>query len=80
MGVKPLWVHAQDLLIAGILDALGQAQISLEIEDPTGDAVGILAEQRALAGGDLEFVKIVPGFVAIVQSDDRLHRDRSWAR
>ena len=45
-------VHAQDFLIAVVLNALGQPQIALQIEDPRGDAIRVLADQRALAGRD----------------------------
>src|SRR6185369_14608803 len=34
-----------------------------------GDAFGVLAHQRALAGGDFYFVEIVPGGVAVVYPD-----------
>ena len=46
-----------------------EAELVLEIEDVRGDAFRVLAEQCALASGDLYFVEIVPRFVAIVQTD-----------
>ena len=46
-----------------------ERQLILEIEDPAGDAVRVLAQQCALAGGDADLVQIVPRLVAIVQSD-----------
>src|SRR6185369_8349018 len=51
----------------------GESQLVLEVEDIGGDAFGVLADERALAGRDFYFVEIVPGRVAIVQADvDRI--------
>ena len=50
-------------------DRDGQAQVALQIEIPADDALGVLAHQRLLAGGNLQLVEIVPGLVAVVQAD-----------
>jgi hypothetical protein len=49
-GREAVSVYAQDFLIARVLDALGQPQIALQIEDPRGNSVGVLPDERALAG------------------------------
>src|SRR5215510_14876645 len=41
----------------------------LQIENPTCNAFRVLTDQRPFAGGDLDLVEIVPGFVAIVETD-----------
>ena len=41
-------------------------QLVLKIENVGGYAFGVLADQRALTGGDFYFVEIMPGCVAIV--------------
>ncbi len=77
-GREAIRVNPQDLLIARILNALRQPQIPRKIEDPPGNAIGIGAYQRALAGGDFKLVKIVPGFIAVVEPDIEHVGIRFW--
>ena len=62
-------IDAQNFGITILGRARRQPQLILQIEDPPGNAIRVLAEQRALAGGDAHFVKVVPGLVAIVQAE-----------
>src|SRR6185295_477388 len=63
---KAAVVDAQDFGVAIVCRAGRQAQLIFEIKHPAGDALGILADQGAFAGGDFYFVEVVPGLVAIV--------------
>src|ERR1051326_2530067 len=62
-------IDAQDLGIAVLGRAGGQAQIALEVEGPAGNALSILAQQSLLAGGEFQFVEIVPRLVAVIESN-----------
>jgi hypothetical protein len=39
------------------------------VKPPTRNALGVLADEGALAGGNFQFVEIVPGLIAIVEAD-----------
>ena len=62
-------IHAKNFRVAVLCGARSQPQIALQIELPAFDAFGVLAHQGLLAGRDLELVKVVPGFVAVIQPD-----------
>jgi hypothetical protein len=46
-------IDAQDLGVAVVRDPLRQAEVAGEVEVPAGDALRVLADERALARGDL---------------------------
>ena len=64
-------VDAQDLGVAVVGRARCQAQDTLVVEIPARQAIGILAQQRTFASGDLHLVEVVPGLVAIVQAHEK---------
>src|SRR5262245_62175608 len=62
-------VNPQRFCVAIVRRANGQPQLALQIEDPTDEPLGVLANQRPLAGGDFDLVEIVPGLIAVVDPD-----------
>src|SRR6202035_5306647 len=75
---ETILVHAQNFLIARVLNAVGKPKIAFQIENPLRDTIEVLADQRAFASGDLKLVKIVPGFIAIVEADVKDIWIRLW--
>ena len=73
---EALGIHPEDLRVPLFRGAKGQAQAGLLIEDPTGNALGVLAEQGPLARGDLDLVDVVPGCIPVVEA----HIDGIWIR
>ena len=63
---EPFVIDAQDFRVAAVGGPGGDSQLTFEIENPAGNPICILSNQRALAAGNLHLVEIVPGFVAIV--------------
>ena len=59
-------VHTQNFSIAIVGGSRRESQFVFQIKNPASDAFGILANQRAFAGGNLYLVEIVPGWIAIV--------------
>ena len=60
-------IDAQDLGVASVRGAQREAQPPLVVERPPGDALGVLADERALAGRNAHPVEVVPGLVAVVE-------------
>src|SRR5262249_54804665 len=54
--------------------AYRQPQFVLQIENPAGETIGVLAYQCALARRNFDLVEIVPGLIAVV--DPHIHRIR----
>ena len=67
--MKPSGIDAQDLGVAVVGGAHRQAEAALEVELPARDAVGVLADEFALPGGDRDLVDVVPRGVAVVEAD-----------
>ena len=64
-------VDPQDFGIAFVGGANGKAELAGIVEHPSGDALGVLPHELALAGRDCYAIEIVPGLVAIV--DPNVH-------
>ena len=66
---------AQDLGVAVVGDAQGEAELAGEVEEPARDLLGVLPDELALPGRDLDLVEVVPRGVAVVEADvDRVGR------
>ena len=62
-------IDAQDLGVTLVGGANGEAKRAGVVEDPRGDALGVLAHESALTGRDADAIEIVPRLVAIVEAD-----------
>jgi len=62
-------IDAKDFRVAVLCGTAGQAQVTLKIKLPAGDAFRVFAYQCLLAGGEPQPVEVMPGFVAVVQTD-----------
>src|SRR5215469_11545552 len=66
---KSLRIDAKEFCVAVLGATGGKTQLAFQIENPARDALGVLPNEGLLPRGTAELVKIVPGFVAIVQTD-----------
>ena len=62
-------VDAEDFRVAVLGRAGGQPELVLAIEHPAGQPLGVLAQERPLAGRELHLVEVVPGGIAVVEPD-----------
>ena len=67
---EPAFVDAQDLGVALVRRADGEAQLVLQVEFPAGDTIGVLSNQRPLAGRDLQSIDVVPRGIAVVDANE----------
>jgi hypothetical protein len=65
---KAVLVNAQHLGVSILRRTGRKAQPIFEIEDPRDDALGVLPQQGTLTRGNLHFVEVMPGRVAVVQA------------
>ena len=66
---EALRIHPENLRVPLLRGAQRQTQVGLLVEDPARDALGVLAEQGPLARRDLDLVDVMPGGIAIVETD-----------
>ena len=76
--LQSIGVNAQNFGIAVIGGTRCQTKLVFVVKTPTGDPIFVLAQKCALSGRNLDFVEIVPSFVAIVQPDVYRVRVTLW--
>ena len=62
-------IDAKHFLVAVVGRARREAEGTLRVEEPAGNLLCVLAQEGFCAGGEVEFVEVVPGFVAIIEAD-----------
>src|SRR5829696_9202086 len=71
-------IHSEDFLVAALSRARGKTQLVFIVEKPARQPFCVLPHQGAFAGGDFDFIQIVPGWIAVIHADVDRVRLGAW--
>src|SRR5581483_11256881 len=62
-------VDSQYFRVARVVGPLGQSEVAVIVEIPTGNLLRVLSQQSSLPARDVQLIQIVPVRITIVQAD-----------
>src|SRR5262249_17759530 len=66
---EAIGADAEEFRISVVGTTRGQPKVAFQVENPSRNALRVLAHQFLRASRELQLVEIVPGFIAVIQAD-----------